>query len=227
MKFPTTNNYQPITKHNNFDSVAWCYDFLSLIVFGNKIKNSQIILLNQIKENDRVLIIGGGTGWIINEVLKQKKTTTIDYVEVSISMLEKAKSITPLSPDVSINFIHGNEDSIREEALYDIVITCYFFDQFQPERLEYVISKLVAALKSDGKLLVADFNLSPSSPIKHKALVKIMYLFFYITCRLEVKRLIKFQEILEKFHLVRKDFFSTCNGLMLSEVYRKEGLVNE
>ncbi|HWZ22393.1 MAG TPA: methyltransferase [Cytophagaceae bacterium] len=210
---------------NNFDSIAWCYDFLSSIVFGDKIKNSQIILLNKIKDHDRVLIIGGGTGWIIDEVFKLKKTNTIDYVEVSKSMLEKARSITSLYPDGVVNFIHGNENSIGEEAVYDIIITCYFFDQFQPERLEYIISKLVAVVKPGGKLLVADFNLSLSSPIKHKVLVKSMYLFFYITCRLEIKRLVKFQEVLEKVHLIRENSFSTCNGLMLSEVYRKEALI--
>ena len=206
---------------NNFNSVAWCYDFLSSIVFGNKIRKSQIILLNQLKNNDRVLIIGGGTGWIINELFKLKKTVTIDYLEISKAMLSKAKSITPLYPDVVVDFIHGDENSIGEMAVYDIVIACYFFDQFQPIRLEYIISKLVGALKLGGKLLVADFNLSSKSPTNHKVLVKIMYLFFHITCRIEVKRLIKFQEVLEDFHLIQEDSFSTCNGLMLSEVYSK------
>jgi tRNA (cmo5U34)-methyltransferase len=209
---------------NNFDTVAWCYDFLSSIVFGNKIKQSQLILLDQVKNDDRVLIIGGGTGWIINELLKLKRVKTIDYIEASKSMLEKAKSIRPIYTDVIINFIHGDENSSKDDEQYDAIIACYFFDQFQLIRLEFIISKLVRALKPNGKLLVADFNLSPSSPVKHKAVVKIMYLFFYLTCRLEAKRLINFREVLEKFNLINESSFLTCNGLMLSEVYRKNNV---
>ena len=206
---------------NNFDSVAWFYDFLSSIVFGNKLRQSQIILFTNIKDNDRVLILGGGTGWVISELLKVKKVKQIDFIESSEKMLAKAKSLPPLHNDVVINYIHGNEQSIHETEQYDIILAGYFFDIFQQQRLESIILKLRKALKAEGKLLVSDFHLDSSSLLKHKALVKIMYLFFNITCRLEINELIDFRNILEHYDFKLQESFSFEKGLILSEVYRK------
>jgi tRNA (cmo5U34)-methyltransferase len=206
---------------NNFDRVAWCYDFLSLLVFGNRIKQSQIILFNHLKDNDKVLILGGGTGWMINEILKVKKIGRIDYIELSEEMLNKARVIVPVSKEIVINYIHGDEESITEFQSYDAVIACYFFDLFEYKRLEKVVAKVASSIKPKGQLLVADFNLSTSSPLLHKLLVKIMYLFFSITCRIEAKNLINPRRVFKKYGLLEKDSVSSTNGLIVSSVYEK------
>lgn len=206
---------------NNFDSVAWCYDFLAYIIFGNKIRRSQTVLFDQLCENDRVLILGGGTGWIINEILRSKKVARIDYIELSEKMLQKAKSIIPLHKDVVINFINGDEESIPGSETYDVVIACYFFDLFQTNRLKYVITRTVNSLKAEGKLLVADFNISSSSPLLHKVLVRIMYLFFSVTCRIEARGLIDMGTVLSDYDLSKEYSLSSCNGLIISTTYKK------
>ncbi len=206
---------------NNFDSVAWCYDFLSSLVFGDKIKKSQTVLFQHINDNSKVLIIGGGTGWVILELMQAKKVSRIDYIELSEKMLQKARSISQTDKNIMLNFIHGDENSIPEGETYDIVISFYFLDLFQKERLEKVISKLVNGLRLEGKLLLADFNVSSPSPLLHKLLVKTMYLFFSLTCRIETKKLIDPRPLLNSYNLhscYRTSFF---NGLIVSEAFRK------
>ncbi len=205
---------------NNFDSVAWCYDALAWMVFGNKLKASQKILLEQLREGDKVLIIGGGTGWILQEILKTTEVVQIDYLEVSEKMIRQAKRFVPVQNHTKINFIHGTERDLVGKDHYDCVIAFYFFDLFLPERLNPMIRIIESVLKPAGRLLVADFYLSENSPFLHRLLMKMMYLFFRKTCKVEARTLPPFRTLLrEKFSppCYSVSFF---NSFMLSEVYR-------
>lgn len=205
-----------------FDSIAWCYDFLSVLVFGKRIRQSQIVLLRQIKENDSVLIIGGGTGWIINEILKVSSPVQIDYIESSVEMLMKARTAVVGNDTVQINFILGDENSIGQNEKYDIVIAFYFFDMFKEERLNTIVDSMNKALKQGGYLLYADFNINSTSPWFHKVLLKIMYLFFHYICAVEAQSLTVMNRILTKYSLVCQNSISTSNGFIVSEVYQKQ-----
>ncbi|HSZ25137.1 MAG TPA: class I SAM-dependent methyltransferase [Cytophagaceae bacterium] len=206
---------------NNFDPISGIYDFLSFIVFGNKIKQSQILLLSHIKDHQKILIIGGGTGWIIEEIVKLKKVTDLDYLELSKGMIEQASSRIPQNELTKVTFIHGDEQEIGCQQKYDVIIGCYFFDMFEGRKLDTVVSKVAGALKSGGLLLVADFNITPSSPLQHRVLVKMMYLFFRILCNIEAKKLERVQPVLEKYFLKKEYSVSIAGNLIVSEVYRK------
>ncbi len=204
---------------NNFNRIAWCYDFLARLVFGDKLKIAQRLVVPYLNDGDKLLIIGGGSGWIINEILKVKKVREIDYVEASEAMLKKAKAITIRSRDVKLNFIHGDENSISSLGDYDRILACYFFDMFQQERLDGVVSTLVSSLKPEGKLLVVDFNCSSTSPFSHRLILKIMYAFFNLTCALEAKGLLDFKETAKRHGLFCESSVATAGGLIRSEVY--------
>ncbi len=205
-----------------FDSIAWCYDFLSRLVFGKRIKNSQVILLDHIKEHDSVLIIGGGTGWIIHEILKVSSPVQIDYIESSVQMLTKARTIVLEQSTAQVNFILGDESFIIEKDKYDIVIAFYFFDLFKKERLNAIVASMNKALKQGGYLLYADFNVHATSPWFHKVLLKVMYVFFRYLCAVEAQSLIVMNTILTKHSLVCRKSIPSSNGFMVSEAYQKQ-----
>ncbi len=210
-----------ITTTNNFNKIAWCYDFLAKIVFGNKLKKSQIILLDRIKDGDSILIMGGGSGWILEEIVVRIKNVKIDYIDSSEKMLQKAVGYGKLYSSEPIKFIHGDENSIVVSGQYDVVIAFYFFDLFRQERLGNVIAILIAAIKAGGILLVADFVISPRSPYWQKALIKFMYLFFKIVSNIETFQLGDYKTELKK-HAMSFDYsIQQCQGLITSEVYKK------
>ncbi|HEY9047693.1 MAG TPA: class I SAM-dependent methyltransferase, partial [Ohtaekwangia sp.] len=70
----------------SFDSIAPVYDMLSRIVFGRSMVKSQRHFLKYIPAEASVLILGGGTGWIIQELFAVNNTCTIVYVEASQKM---------------------------------------------------------------------------------------------------------------------------------------------
>lgn len=211
-----------MNKKTNFDSVAWCYDFLSQLVFGSKIKSSQLILLDHIKDNSKVLIIGGGTGWIIKELLAVKAVLQIDYVESSLKMLDKARFIHAMHTNTLVRFIHGDENSIEQNAQYDVVLACYFFDLFPQNRLDGVVFKLTNSLKQNGCMLVADFMLNAKPTIVQRLLLKVMYLFFNFFCSVEAKSLAPLAAVLKKNGLEKTSSVDTYGGFIRSEVYIKQ-----
>ena len=79
---------------SSFSLVAPFYDQLAYLVFGRAIKisttkNYKIYTAPE----SQVLIIGGGTGWILKELLQQTSCKSIVYLEASDKMLHKAQQL--------------------------------------------------------------------------------------------------------------------------------------
>jgi spermidine synthase len=67
----------------NFNNSAWFYDGLSRLVYGNALVEAQVYLLQFIRPNSKILIAGGGTGWILEELAKlHPEGLKIAYVEI-------------------------------------------------------------------------------------------------------------------------------------------------
>ena len=73
---------------NDFNFIAPFYDVLARIVFGNAILKAQTTHLSEINENDQVLILGGGTGKLLEHI---PFCDRVDYVEKSEKMIRIAK----------------------------------------------------------------------------------------------------------------------------------------
>ena len=58
---------------NNYNSIAKYYDTLSRVIYQRAIIKAQVFLIQFIKDNDRILLVGGGTGWILEELSKLQK----------------------------------------------------------------------------------------------------------------------------------------------------------
>ncbi|HYJ65914.1 MAG TPA: methyltransferase domain-containing protein [Parafilimonas sp.] len=205
---------------NNYNSIANIYDVLSRIVFGKSIMKAQIFLLKYIPENSRVLIVGGGTGWILSELSKMyEKGIEITYVEKSAKMiaLSKQKNIQ----HNSVEFINAGIEEFPTGKKFDIIFTAFLFDNFLPEKIEFVFSKLNQLLKPNGLWLYADFmNDKMNSKWWQKFLLKTMYLFFKITCNIETQQLINMNSYFSGDYnkLSEKYFYS---GFIKSVVYKK------
>ena len=111
---------------NGFNTIAKIYDTLAKIVFGRVIKKAQLHFLNEIPIEAKVLILGGGTGWILNSILKIRPAVEVWYIEASTKMISIAKK--KVVGFNNIHFIHGTEQNIPVDQHYDVVITNFYFD---------------------------------------------------------------------------------------------------
>jgi ubiquinone/menaquinone biosynthesis C-methylase UbiE len=205
----------------NYDKIANVYDFIRKIVFGNSIVTAQVCLLKYIPADSHVLIVGGGTGWIIEEITKiYAKGLVIDYVESSAKMIKLSEKRNAAANQV--NFIQQPiEDYVAGEK-YDVILTPFLFDNFSIDKIQIIVAKLDSYLKENGLLLYTDFVLDENNARWwQKILLKIMYLFFRITCNIETQQVINMDNF---FDLLYYKVFeaSYYNNFIISTAYRKK-----
>ncbi|MBS1488917.1 MAG: class I SAM-dependent methyltransferase [Bacteroidetes bacterium] len=157
---------------NRFNRIAPVYDRLATLVYGSSIRKAQVYFLNQIPDNAQVLILGGGSGWILQELFCKKPHVQVCYIEAASAMLAYAK----IKADKQrVQFIHGTENDIPPGELYDVVITNFYLDLFSDESLRRVLQTIQPQLKKNSMWLATDFV---NQIWWHKLMLKVMYTFF-------------------------------------------------
>jgi ubiquinone/menaquinone biosynthesis C-methylase UbiE len=166
----------------NYDNSASFYDALSRLVFGNTLVNAQVYLLPYIPKNAKILIVGGGTGWILDEVTKVHPAGLIvTYVEISAKMI--ALSRKRYFGDNKVEFINqAVEDAVLLND-FDVVITPFLFDNFTEDNLPRIFKHIHQTLKPGGLWLNTDFQLT--GKWWQYAILKSMLLFFKVLCGVE------------------------------------------
>lgn len=205
---------------NNYNKIAGIYDFLSRVVFQKSIINAQKFLLQHISADSKILIVGGGTGWILEELSKMyNEGIEITYVEKSSQMitLSKQKNIQ----HNTIEFINKGIEEFSTEKKFNAVFTAFLFDNFQQEKIELVFSKLNQLLKPNGLWLYADFiNHKNNSAWWQKFLLKTMYLFFKLTCNIETQQLIDMSSYFDgSYNKISEEYF--YHNFIKAVVYKK------
>jgi ubiquinone/menaquinone biosynthesis C-methylase UbiE len=202
----------------NYDNSAWFYDHLSKLVYGKALIRSQVYLLKHIPKNSTILIAGGGTGWILEEIAKiHSSGLTITYAEISSKMI--ALSINRNAGNNKVIYINEPVENLPGETQYDVVITPFLFDNFTEATLQKVFAYVHGRLKPTGRWLNTDFK--PTGKWWQKFLLKSMLLFFRVVCRIEARELPDIDGIfdLHQYHVVdQKAFFGE---FILSTVYQK------
>lgn len=193
-------------KLNSFNNIASFYDVLAHVVFGGAIKRAQCSFLNVIPKRSTVLIIGGGTGWIAKEVLTRIPEVKIIFVEASDKMLNKTRKRLSAEESGRITLVHATE--IPRNIQVDVVITNFLLDVFTDQSLSLYIDQLQQAMKIATVWLVTDFV---DRPVWwQRALLRIMYFYFRLTCAVEAKELPQWGKHLNRagFNLIgEKDYF--------------------
>ena len=202
----------------SYNNSAWFYDKLSRLVFGRTLVEAQVFLLQFIQPQSQVLIVGGGTGWILDEITKlQPSGLRITYVEVAPKMM--ALSQKRNIGDNKVVFFTDPVEDVSLPADFDVVITPFLFDNFSEETLKKAFSHIHAALKPRGLWLNADFQLS--GKWWQRLLLKSMFLFFRLTCNIEATQLPDIKKQFVEYGYIavkRRTFFGE---FVIAEVYEK------
>jgi ubiquinone/menaquinone biosynthesis C-methylase UbiE len=210
---------------NNYDKTAPFYDLLSRLVFFKSQVNAQTAQLQYIPAGSRILIVGGGTGWILEELTKvHKEGLEISFVEISSEMLAKAKRRS--IGKNKVDFVHSAIESFAAEGPFDVVQTAFLFDNFSSERIHNVFDKLHYFLKPSGLWLFSDFKYQKENGTLWQAmLLKIMYLFFRTISNVEAEAL---SDIMPCFEAKRYEIIAQTQyygNFIQSNVFKKPGKI--
>lgn len=213
---------------SGFDRVTFFYDSLAKLVFGNAQQQAQQVLLPFIKENDSVLIIGGGSGWLLEQLLLKHQNLHILYLDASPNMVRLAQKKTRMvlqNSQIKVEFRVGTEQALLSSEQFDIVFTPFLLDLFPAERLKSLMRRLAASLKPDGIWLFADFwPVTQPAPVWQRVLLKTMYLFFGVTSGVNAKELPDFAKQFEQLHFQEVYSNSFYKGMIQGKAFRRRHL---
>jgi len=202
----------------NYDNSAWFYDRLSRMIYGKNLIRSQVYLLTHILEGSNILIVGGGTGWILEEITKLYPSgLNITYVEISAKMMALSRKRD--TDGNKIIYINEAVENMSFQTNYDVVITPFLFDNFTEQTQQKVFTHIHSYLKPGGLWLNADFQLT--GKWWQTFLLRSMLLFFRLICGIESKQLPDTKKIFERHVytiIAQKSFFGE---FIISTVYQK------
>lgn len=205
-------------KKNDFDLVSPIYDGLATLTFAGAIHRAQVSLLPRVSQIDSALVIGGGTGWFLLELLSRTAVKRVTYVDLSEKML--GKSIAMLErkhPEWRdrVEFRLGSEESLTaSDGPYDLIVTNFFLDLFNDENCVQVASILRRHLAADGQWLFVDFHVPERGWRRGAALAlfKVMFTFFNVLSNMESRHPPNYAAVFERIALqeyAREDFYGT------------------
>ncbi len=194
MSDPSAGPFRPAAGTHQvagFDRVAWCYDALAGLVFGRALKKAQRAALAGLPAGaPHVLILGGGTGWVLTEILRQRPLATVLYLEASPNMLARARTrLARECPQAAaqVEFRHGTQDALGPAERFDVVVTFFVLDCLAPAGLAGALARLPPAQRPGAPWLLADFR--PARRGGRRLLLWLMYAFFRLTTGLRAREL--------------------------------------
>ncbi len=203
----------------NYDTIAFVYDRVARLVFGHTLIDAQQYLVEAIPPGARVLIAGGGTGWILETIAAHHPAGLhITYIDASEKMIALARKRKAGGNEVA--FIAADIQQAQLADGYDVVFTAFFLDNFDQQSAEVVFNKVHMALVPGGQWLYADFQ-NTTAPA-HKVLLRIMYMFFRLLCRIPARELPDIQGSFKKYGYTRTGLRTFRKNWIAAEIYHKQ-----
>lgn len=202
----------------SFNNSASFYDILSRLVYGKAIINTQLYLINHIHPNNNILIVGGGTGWILEEITRLHPTgLKITYVEAAKRMM--ALSQKRDTGGNEIIFINDVIEAVNLSPGFDVAITPFLFDNFTEATLKTVFNKIHSLLKPGALWLNCDFQLT--GKWWQAFLLKSMFLFFRMIDGIEANKLPEIEACFNRNNYSPKSERTFLGDFIVARVYRK------
>lgn len=204
-----------------YDRISRYYDSLAGIIFGRAIKHAQAQGLSAIMPDSKVLIVGGGTGYVLEAIDSLRLANIhVDYIDPSKGMISQAAKRR--HENLSVRFLNVPIEAAKLDEAYDVVITQFFLDSFEGAALKDVFQLLNGHLKKDGYWVVADFKIGSGwNQLWQRPLTALMYLFFRLTVGIKAGKLEDYSVLFSNhdYQLMRsKTFFMS---FIFSSTYKK------
>ncbi len=165
-------------------------------------------------------MVGGGTGWLLEQVLTHCQPRQVVYLEASAKMLARA-SRRVISHNVagSVVFRVGDETCLKPGESFDVIMTPFVLDLFTEKYLQSgLIPQLQTVLNPSGFWFVTDF-VNPQIGWQ-KLLLRTMIRFFRLTAGIKTVELADWQKLLAESGLHRNQQKVQVGGMVSTEVWR-------
>lgn len=206
----------------NFDPVARPYQWLERITFGGALQTCRTALIHHAKNASNILILGEGDGRFLNELLLVNPEGSVTVVDSSGEMIRLAAERTGRSDRV--DFVQADvRDIERLDQQYDLVVTHFFLDCFDRQRVEGIIDETSKKLADNAYWIWSDFSIPESGfwKLPARVIVGVLYWFFRMTTRLEARHLVDPTPVFRKHGFIAIDERRFRGGLLKCGCWQK------
>lgn len=202
---------------NAYNRIAWIYDRLSRWCLGRQFTQSQYIYLDSIRTGQTVLILGGGSGENLPEIVEAIGAKgRIYFMDASSKMIERAKGrLKPVPPN--IQFIHSADFSRICTANPDVILTQYFLDVLSNEQLEILFEQLAEVGDKHTEWIFVDFYGIPEK----RWLIRILIGLFRIAVDHPRNDLPDYAYYFDRWGWKEKKGCSFMEGFIQAKVYKR------
>ena len=147
---------------DHYGLLAPFYERLGSLLFGNEFQASKLAFLDSIGRGDQVLVLGGGAGSNMREILNRCGSKgKVIYMEASASMIRECQSGLSMDLLQQVTFIHAASFEALPDMKFDVVFTQYFLDVLPDEKIDQLFRKIQTKVKAHSHWIFADFLSCP------------------------------------------------------------------
>jgi tRNA (cmo5U34)-methyltransferase len=209
-----------------FDFIAPAYDALSFLFFGSTLRKAQLPFLAEIPAGAKILLIGGGTGWLLKEITRRVPVGDILYLEASGKMLQLSQhKLKNASPSHRVEFRLGTEKNLEPREKFDFIISPFILDLYPPQELGKLCQTLYDHLNPTGKWQVTDFVIPNGRgfwPVTQKLFMEMMYIFFRVVSQVKAKKLPDWEKSITTNGLAPQKSVYFSRGMVKSVLYQQK-----
>ena len=207
----------------NCDSIAPYYAAMEFTVFGRTLERCRFHFLPELAGARHALVLGDGDGRFLGRLLAACPQLRADYVDCSAGMLAQARRLAG-SERVTYYCSDVLSDRLPTSG-YDLVVSHFFLDCFNPESLAAVVERVSAAAPR-ARWLISEFRVPEGRWLARpaRALIAVMYKFFYITTGLTARALVDHRPFLKRAGFQLSKTATHARGLIASELWVPEPL---
>lgn len=202
----------------SYDNIAFVYDRLARLVYGRALLAAQRFLVRAIPPGAHVLIVGGGTGWILEEIAQLHPSgLTITYIDSSAAMIALARTRNAAAN--TLHFVTAPVEALTTSTRYHVVLTPFLFDNFTTPQMAQVFALLHNRLHPSALWLYCDFK--DTGKLWQKAMLRIMYTFFRLTCGISASSLPNVEAQFQQHHYTPIQQHTLLHGFITAIIYSK------
>jgi ubiquinone/menaquinone biosynthesis C-methylase UbiE len=203
----------------NCDRLAPFYAWIEYAAFGTALAARRRHFLPRLTHARRALILGGGDGRFLRDLLDANPRVRADYIDRSAAMLARARRAAGTD-----RVAYHQADALTfpyQPAAYDLIAAHFFFDCFEPADLTRLIQRVRRAAAPGAVWVVSEFRVPRGAwlaPLS-RALLAVMYRFFAFTTGLKTRTLADHRPMLVSAGFRLGSEGLRFRGLLVSELW--------
>jgi|TARA_B110000093_G_scaffold89629_3_gene97058 ubiquinone/menaquinone biosynthesis C-methylase UbiE len=172
----------------SYSSIARFYKLIESVTIGGSLLDARLGHLQRLAEGPAIhhaLLVGEGNGSFLLPFAQQFPNTRITVLDESPAMLRVAQNRLEAAGIDTARIAFWQVDMTTEqlpEDRYDLIVTLFFFDNFDAATVRRVVPVLERASTASAQWLLSDFQIPASGWRRLRARIWLIILYAFFRC---------------------------------------------